>query len=55
MESPDGEQWGWYEHEQLPSLITWLENGNAAEQELAEDLYEHHQQVGWPNFIPDSV
>ncbi|KAK9824314.1 hypothetical protein WJX72_009375 [[Myrmecia] bisecta] len=45
VESADGTTWGWYELEQIPQLMDWLEGGCDAEQDLAEDIYEAFEDV----------
>ena len=45
VESPEGREWGWYNPQQIPSLIAWLETGSKEEQQLAEDIYAMYQPV----------
>lgn len=45
METPEGEEWGWYSPQQIPTLIAWLETGSQEEQQLAEDTYTMYQPV----------
>ena len=36
---PDG-AWGWYEADQLPALLEWLDGGDEGERALADALFE---------------
>ena len=44
-ESPPVFAWGWYEADQLPALLLWLDTGSAQEQALADALFEAMRHV----------
>jgi hypothetical protein len=45
VESSGGGEWGFYDLQQIPRLVEWLESGSDAEQDLAEDIYETFEPV----------
>jgi hypothetical protein len=42
---PDDTAWGWYEVDQLPALLEWLEGGNDSERALADAVFEATLQL----------
>lgn len=47
FQAAEGGDWGWYNLEQLPDVVSWLESGCSAEGDLAEEVYSIYES--WQN------